>query len=219
MHENETPYQALGVEWDMQLRLSFVGIQDSFWSTLVGMRRGEYLICSGQLISGISTVLNKMDRTIVRYLYRGTVYGFKSTLLGVLDDPVQLFVLSYPGAVETVNLRAHERISCLIPATAELHGSKIDGAVTDLSVDGCRFAFVVPRDDEFSFDPQEEASLSVQIPGLDIPKTVGLLVKNATRQGDKVMLGGLFNNPDGDMQQAVQDYIGTVEEFARLAEG
>jgi hypothetical protein len=219
MQENEAPYQALGVEWDMQLRLSFIGIQDAFWSTLVGMRRGEYLICSGQQVPGIAAILNAKDRTIVRYLYRGTVYGFRSTLLGLLDSPVQLFLLSYPGTVETVNLRAHQRISCLIPATAELRGSKISGAVTDLSVNGCRFAFVVPKEDDFSFDPQEEASLSVQIPGVDIPKTVGLLVKNATRQGDKVMLGGIFSNLDGDTQRAVQDYIETVEDFANLAEG
>jgi hypothetical protein len=218
MQENETPYQALGVEWDMQLRLSFVGIQDSFWSTLVGMRRGEYLICTGQQVNGIAAILKAKDRTIIRYLYHGTVYGFRSTLLGMLDDPVHLFLLSYPATVETVNLRAHQRISCLIPATADLRGSTIHGAVTDLSVDGCRFVFSVPAGGDFSFDPQEEASLSVQIPGLNVPKTVGLLVKNATRQGDKVMLGGLFNNPDGDIQRAIEDYIGTVEEFANLAE-
>ena len=104
----------------MQLLLRFSGFAESYKTTLVGMERGRYLICSAPYVPGIWTVLNAADQTTVRYLCEGVVYGFKCTLLTALDKPFRLLVLSYPENIETVNLRQHQRIPCLIPAKAKV---------------------------------------------------------------------------------------------------
>jgi len=58
----------IGVEWGMQLQLRFSGFAESYKTTLVGMERGRYLICSAPLLPGLWTVLNASDQTTVRYL-------------------------------------------------------------------------------------------------------------------------------------------------------
>ena len=109
----------------MQLQLRFSGFAESYKTTLVGMERGRYLICSAPVLPGLWAVLNAPDQTTVRYLCEGVVYGFKCTLLTVLAKPFQLLVLSYPEKIETVNLRQHQRVPCLIPAKAKMGQTRV----------------------------------------------------------------------------------------------
>ncbi len=61
-------------------------------------------------------------------------------------------------------LRNRERITCLIPATMQVDGRSLDGAICDLSLDGCGFAFTV-KDESFEITKGTDAVLSVQSHG------------------------------------------------------
>jgi hypothetical protein len=217
MDENQTRQKAVGVEWGMQLRLSFAGFPESFKATLVGMDRGQYLICGDPKVPGIWTALNAKDQTVVRYLYRGTVYGFKCTLLGAVEKPAKLLLLSYPENIEMVSLRQHQRVQCLIPGRLELGSTTYHGMVLDLSVSGCRFAFTTTTEDDLSMvKPGEDVYLSLHLPGLSIEKPLAITVKNVRKHADKVSVGGEFKGLDDDAVQALQTYIETAEKLAQL---
>ena len=150
----------------MQLQLRFSGFAESYKTTLVGMERGRYLICSAPVLPGLWAVLNAPDQTTVRYLCEGVVYGFKCTLLTALAKPFQLLVLSYPEKIETVNLRQHQRIPCLIPAKAKMGQTGWDGALLDLSLSGCCFVWDAPQDAEAAVSSGDEMEISYRMPGL-----------------------------------------------------
>jgi c-di-GMP-binding flagellar brake protein YcgR len=117
----------LGVDWGMRLMIRFRGFSESYKGTLVGIDRGSYLICSVPQLKGIWVRVNQEKPVEVRYLHRGVVYGFKCTLLSLVEEPVNLILLSYPEAIESVTLRKHERIPCLILATVQADGRSWKG--------------------------------------------------------------------------------------------
>lgn len=133
---------ALGVEWGMSLAITLKGHAESNKATLVGMERGGYLICNvpSSRGKGIWTTMHKENHIIVRYLHMGIVYGFPYTLIGALEFPFNLLVLSYPEQIETVNLRQHSRIPCLIPAAMRINDHTYKGATIDISMSGSCFS-------------------------------------------------------------------------------
>jgi c-di-GMP-binding flagellar brake protein YcgR len=210
-------HRAIGVEWGMQIQLRFRSFPESHRSILVGMNRGQYLICSMPRIPGIWVALQRHDEVTVRYLQRGVVYGFKSVLLNMIDEPFRLLFLSYPEDIETVNLRRCERIRCLVPATARKDDATYSGVLLDVSLTGCCFAFDPPSDgSEAEIGAGEEIGVSFQLSGLRENRLLDVDVVSVRKQGGKIVLGGSFKNLKDDMLAAVKTHLETVEGFADI---
>jgi hypothetical protein len=108
--------------------------------TLVGNIEQDYLI-----IGGLKDVqLEIGEPIIVRMVHESSVKGYQSSVQGVIDAPVRLYVISYPERVESVNLRKAERLSVFFPADvrAEVQpGAKdivmLQGMFLNISAGGC----------------------------------------------------------------------------------
>ncbi len=77
---------------------------------------------------------------IVRFLLEGSVYAFKTMLVGVHSQP-PLLVLEYPNDVQRYNMRSSERVSLISPVRISAEGSGSEfkmGAVMDISESGAR---------------------------------------------------------------------------------
>jgi c-di-GMP-binding flagellar brake protein YcgR len=203
----------IGVEWGMQLQLRFSGFAESYKTTLVGMERGRYLICSAPSLPGLWTVLNALDQTTVRYLHDGVVYGFKCTLLTTLAKPFQLLVLSYPDKIETVNLRQHQRVPCLIPAKAKTDQTDWDGALLDLSLSGCCFVWDMPREAQAAVTSGDEMEISYRMPGSPGEQVAKLKVTSVRKYGSRVTVGGSFVGLGGVASEEIRTYLETAQKL------
>lgn len=110
----------------------------------VGMECGQYLLLRLPVIAGIGKKLFMKNHVVIRYVHGGNVYGFRSTLVGLIREPVRLAVFAYPDVVESLNLRKEERFACLLPGvlkTVDAGGEATgwEGRLTDLSGGGCSF--------------------------------------------------------------------------------
>ena len=199
----------LGVEWGMSLTISLKGYAESYKATLVGMERGSYLICnvpSSRKI-GIWTTMHKENHVIIRYLHMGIVYGFHCTLIAALESPFNLLVLSYPEQIETVNLRQHGRIPCLIPAAMKINDHTYKGATIDVSMSGSCFVFHLSAGDEpAQVQRGDEATLSMQIPGSQNEVTIKMDIVAIRTDNSKVTLGTRFKELAADTLNAIQNY-------------
>jgi len=177
------------------------------------MERGRYLICSAPFLPGLWTVLNAPDQTTVRYLCEGVVYGFKCTLLTALAKPFQLLVLSYPEKIETVNLRQHQRVPCLIPAKAKMGQTGWDGALLDLSLSGCCFVWDAPQDAEAAVSSGDEMEISYRMPGLSEDQVARIKVTSVRKYGSRVTVGGSFADLSEGASKAIQTYLETAQKL------
>jgi c-di-GMP-binding flagellar brake protein YcgR len=173
------------------------------------MERGVYLICSAPSIPGLYAKLRDHNQVIVRYVHKGAVYGFRCTLLGLMNEPFRLIFLSYPDNIEVIKLRKNDRIPCMMPASVKLNGVTFKGLVRDLSMEGCGMAFSTTSEDRLSeLSLPIEAALSLQILGSQI--TVGGEVVNVRKYHGKVILGSRFKNLSSDASNGIQTYIKTM---------
>jgi c-di-GMP-binding flagellar brake protein YcgR len=209
----------LGIEIGIRLQLQFQGLKEISKTVLVGMERGLYLIVRTPPTPGTWTKLHKENHTVVRYLYKGVVYGFKCTLLGVMNEPFPLLFLSYPTEIETINLRKQERVDCLLPAVARIGDSSYKGVILDISRSGCSFAFTM--DTPESSPPVtagDEVVFAIRFAGSSDEKNLDAKIMNVRRSADKVITGSLFADLGNDALSAVEDYIDSLMGFSAISQ-
>lgn len=184
-------------------------------SELVGMKQGQYLII-GMLhdMVGIRPDELKQSPLIIRYLYRGSIYGFKTRALNLLSSPDRLIFLSYPEKIEECRVRSNARFECILPAVTSLDGCEADTVIVDISIDGCRCVIQsagIKDVDAFhkSLDMNRVAVIRVQFPGESESYELSGAIKNISKDADRLAFGVQF----GPIKKETK---GRLENFIRL---
>ena len=89
----------LMLEIGTPLQLDITGFRTRFKSKLVGVLPHEYLIVKApqlDMYMGEPKHLLPETEVVVRCLYRGNVFGFRSRLTRVISTPAQILMLQYP---------------------------------------------------------------------------------------------------------------------------
>lgn len=199
------------------LQLQFDGLGSSR-STLVGLEPGKFLIVNTPPIADIGSKLFMKNHGIVRYLSSGNIYAFRCTLLGIIKEPFRLSILSYPESIENMNLRKHERISCILDATVSHCEKLYGGFVTDLSIGGCSFDF--NKSDLTAFPElkiTDALLVSLQLKQKGELSEIHSIVRSMKRDKDTLSLGLQFVPADNAeeferAQKELSEYILTVQE-------
>ena len=186
-------------------------------SRLIGMDPGNYLIIQTPPLVDIGSKRHEKNHVIVSYLYYGRVYAFRCTLLLLAKEPYRFALLSYPEALENINLRKHERISCIIIAEVRAHDQSYEGIVSDISKGGCSFEF--NRSDQRGFpilNVQEELIISLQLKEKG-EITVFNTVIRAIHADKESMLCGLqfitsgFGDADAESEKKLAEFLLTLQ--------
>ncbi len=90
----------LNIELGCQVSIQVEGMKERLTSYLVGMLINSYLIIKTPSIVGIGDLFPTGGSVVVRYIYLGEVFGFRSTVLGSTTLPFKIIFLSYPEAIE-----------------------------------------------------------------------------------------------------------------------
>lgn len=137
-----------GLSLGMLLQIQFEGIGSS-QSRMIGLDYGNFLIINTPPMADIGSQLYEKNHAIIRYLFSGYVYAFRCTLLSMIKEPFRLSILSYPEAIENINLRKNERLPCIIAAGINYQGRVSEGIVSNISMGGCSFEFNQSAQREF----------------------------------------------------------------------
>jgi Flagellar protein YcgR/PilZ domain len=78
---------------------------------VLGWSESEYLIVASPTINGRRVMHQQGKKVVVRYVLRGTVFGFASHVVAVTQSPTHLWMLEIPDRAESRNLRRSERIN------------------------------------------------------------------------------------------------------------
>jgi c-di-GMP-binding flagellar brake protein YcgR len=194
---------------DVQIEVG--GVDFKLQSTIVGALSKQYIILkapsSNNSIS-INTKLYGGNTVTVRYLYNGTVYGFQSTLLGSIKEPVKLIFVSYPKMIASRELRALKRLHCCIPSKTLIHESEYNTIIKDINTTGCRILLKYPSGTPRpAIEVGDTLSSMVQLfPGIKEHNLTGV-VKNITIDKHTLHIGVQFNTIDEALKDNIQKYI------------
>jgi len=198
----------------MALQVHVEGL-GSVLSSLVGMEDGLHLIIKTPPMAEIATKLFQKNIIIIRYFHAGQVFGFRSTLLSIIKEPFRLCILSYPTSIETLNIRQHDRIYCLLPAEIKLPQGRYEGLLEDVSMGGCCFVLNIPQDGKFpSIKIGDETLLFFNLSENMERVFFNIIVRSIRCDIQTMRLGvqflkSLHGNKDAASFAAVSNYIAT----------
>ena len=181
-----------GIEFGTLLNIQIDGLGSSK-SSIVGMERGKYLIIKTPAIAGVGTKLFKKNHIVVRYLSDGVLFGFHCTLIALLKDPFHLSFLSYPEIGDAINLRKHDRISCLLPGELQVGEWKHKCITSDIGVGGCRTALNMSKEDNRNpIRVGESVQLLIQAPDANDSIHVTAIARSISLAEKNVIIGLQF---------------------------
>lgn len=204
------------LEIGTNLLIDFNDLVIPFRSALVGIEKSKYLIIkSPKLFGSADQDLFKVKDMIVKTLYRGTIYAFRSKIIDILPKPSKLMFIEYPDEIEHVELRSHKRFRCSINAQATLNDQVHDGMIENISKGGCLCTI-----ETFSPDTNiHNALLYDTIPfRCHFPGSKGEIsfmgeIRNTHTRNDKVGVGVQFIYPEDadEIRSIINDYIQLIE--------
>lgn len=126
------------LEIGTHLLIDFDDLVIPFRSTLVGIEKSKYLIVkSPKLFGNVDQELFKIKEMIVKTLYKGTIYAFRSKIIEILPKPSKLMFIEYPNEIEHHELRSHKRYRCNISTETQIQDENCSGVIENISKGGC----------------------------------------------------------------------------------
>jgi c-di-GMP-binding flagellar brake protein YcgR len=200
----------IGIGTRMQFQLGEKGQEFKTAGFLAGMISDEYLMIRVPAIPGILSRLNENDLIVVRYVYAGNVYGFNSTISNYIQKPALIVFLSYPAAVEIVNLRKAQRVECLFPATVKTDKGDHKAVIVDISQGGCRVCLDHGASQSSSFDIDQTIGLSFHLPGVAEEQVIDSRIRVLKKDTQLSEMGIKFDEEDTAVLNNVKQYIETA---------
>ena len=201
----------LAVEIGTEMQLEIDGVSSRIRSQLIGMEPNEYMIVKTPTLSqfgGISVKLYSGNRVVVRYVFGGSVYGFETSIIESISSPYRLLFLKTPKVVSERNIRANRRMNTTLPGRVIAGDSVIEGTITDISIEGCRFE---ARRNKDAAAPLEELGtaidIALQLPGVSGELSLKGIIRNVRKDGDSLELGLAFSGLDENAQLSIDSYV------------
>ncbi len=129
-------------------RLQIKGAKRRLSSELIGIEDGKYLIIKMppmHTMDNVSGLLRNGNDVAVKYMYKGTIFGFQSQIIDLIYNPFKLVFIEYPEKIESYDFRGNKRVECFLPANIRIAEHKIEGCITDISKAGCLFDIETPE--------------------------------------------------------------------------
>lgn len=203
----------LNIALGCQLSIEVEGMKERLTSYLVGMLIDSYLIIKTPSIIGMRELLPNKSVVVVRYLYLGEVFGFRSTVLGFTTLPFKIIFLSYPEVIERITLRSKPRISCYIPASLSFGDLELQGIIENINSDGCKFTTQDPEQLEAQqISMEDDIQLSFPLFGSQGIKEFHGIIKNKNCDSKRMELGIAFEKMDVEISNTIDSYVEKVRE-------
>ena len=110
------------------------------------------------LIENKNSILSGRQ-VILRYVYNGTVLGFKTNIVQTIVAPFRLIFVDYPEEIERYSLRTCERADVVIHAQFSIFDKVIRTVMKDLSCNGCRMFVDAVSIEGLVFDVGDQTGL------------------------------------------------------------
>ncbi|MGR3316974.1 MAG: flagellar brake domain-containing protein [Candidatus Anammoxibacter sp.] len=209
----------LAVELGIDLQIEIPGVLEKFRSELIGMAPDEYIIARMPQVVDAEYEKKCSDsigsNVVVRYIYRGTVFGFNAKLIGIVAKPVKFMIINYPKSIVEHNMRQSERISCIFPGKMRIDTFSFAVNIMDISVTGCKIVMIQP--DEYAErelanvkTKELKTVLTFNLPGETGATTIDGICKNVIKNPSKYSVGIEFT----DMSKVV---VGKIRGFVKEA--
>lgn len=198
------------MEVGTELNIQIKGANTRFKSELLGKDEGQYLILRMPTLASLGEATSSLFRgneIIVRYVHKGTAFGFQSRIKYVIFNPIKLVFIEFPKKFENLDIRK-KRVDCFLPANIKVSEAIIEGYITNISNDGCQFNVETSNlgNNINNLQVDKKINIGFQLPGVEKELLVTALQKNVKKNAKNVSMGLVFEDMDDDVKVKFQDF-------------
>jgi c-di-GMP-binding flagellar brake protein YcgR len=192
------------------------GAKSRLSSELIGIEDGKYLIVKMppmHTMDNVSSLLRNGNDVAVKYMYKGTIFGFQSQIIDLIYNPFKLVFIEYPEKIESYDFRGNKRVECFLPANIRIAEHKIEGCITDISKAGCLLDIETPKlEDSINFlELNNEICVGFHLPGVEEELGVTAKQRSIKKDAENVRIGIEFVNMDSSVQSKLFDFLAIAE--------
>jgi len=193
-------------------RLQIEGTRRRLSSELIGVDDGKYLIVkmpSLHIMENVSNLLVKGNGITVKYMHKGTMFGFQSPIIDLIHKPFKLVFIKYPDKTDSYDVRGNKRVECFLPASLKIAEQILEGSITDISRAGC--LFTIDKHEHEGLINLLELNNEIRI-GFYLPGIAEELSANADQKGIKIdtdgsSIGIEFVEMDSSVKAKLIDFL------------
>lgn len=202
----------MDIENGTKIALEFAGLDERVGSVLVGMAPDAYLILYVPLSHKAKKKATRKTVLTGRYVFQGTVFGFKSQILEHIAYPASLLFLTFPPKVEVLELRREPRVPCLFPGRVNVGNVSAGGLVMDMSPSGCRLEFKKSKAtvDDGVFSPGLRVQLEFYAVEEKNAYSIYSEVVNSFCKNGTVSVGLRFDDVHKHFKKVIAGYVNTL---------
>jgi c-di-GMP-binding flagellar brake protein YcgR len=196
------------------LMIKITGVPEQLKCSLVGVEENSSLVVRLPLTVSETWKLSDQTGCVVRFLSQGTVYGFKSHILGkYVKDPLRFLFLAFPDDLEVHNLRNSQRITCHLPGSLKVGQKSLDGLIQDMGTGGISFVHKLasPEADVPSMHLEQKVILVCSLWGMQGEQQINCQVRNFNLDNDSLTVGMSFTGDNGEILDLIQEHVSRVQ--------
>ncbi len=150
---------------------------------------------------------------MVKYVYMGKMWMFKSQLLGATQTPVPLLFLEYPKVIHYHELRKAKRSTIFIPSTFHLQGEKeLFGVLIDMSLTGSLCQIKHKSEANIPvMDIDSTVILRCLLPGIPDEQQLYGKVKNMKIEHGETRIGVEFDSLQPQLTNTIGKYLYSLD--------
>lgn len=185
-----------------------------FQSTLIGIEHGRHLLLKAPgPFCNIDHELFKVKQVVIKTLYKGTIYAFRSKVMNVILKPSKIMFIEYPNEIEHHELRTHKRFKCNVQTLAEMNNNKRGGVIENISKGGCLCVMEMMSPDMDQELLNNTVAFTCQFPGSSGEVSFLGAIRNSKKTADQIAVGIKFIDSDESehFKEEINRYIELIE--------
>jgi len=209
------PGVKMSVSLGKEVVVRIPGTEQSYRGKIVGYDPYEYVIANVRLPSRIRQELALGGQIILKYIHKGTVYGFKATVHNAITSPKSLIFFDYPSVIEKIELRRKERTKCSIDGALHSSDGAHDCLIVNVSETGCKISARTGSRDTISTTKVDDTLFVVMNLGADGTLKLPIVVRNVRREQGILIIGAMFLDIMKDEEKRIGKYLSRVQRHTR----
>ncbi len=222
----EAPPFRLPIGVGSEILVEFVNLNLRIKSVLVGLDHDQFILAKifqNDLIGTFRSEAIRVTPVIVRYLYKGIVYGFNTETINIVSAPEKLLFFKYPKKIDESRPLASDRHECRLPGVTMLGNEIVEMLVVDISKDGCLCVIKtagVKGDALYKLiQVNKPIEVKMQLPGeggktpsggnapAQDKLTVMGRVRNMSKGADRITVGVMFDDAGPEVKAKIGAFI------------
>lgn len=193
--------------------LEIDGINFSATCIFIGMLRDEFIIITfPKQYKSLKNKLFSGNKMVVKYLYNGSVYAFKTSFIETITNPIKAIAIEYPKVVQQRELRAAKRNDVVIPVRVEAKNAEFKAVVFDISKKGCGFTYKDKKSDMNAFREGDLLRVYMHFPGVADEIGVMACVRRIKKENGQFSIGVEFQDITKPFLTALMHFLYSIED-------